>query len=896
MTKTCKKILLTVFLALCFVLCFGALAACGDDDANDPNGTDDDAVTYTVTVLKDDETPASGVKVTIRKGSSRFPGKTTDANGKAEFELSPDNYTVELDKNTLPEQYGVADGANLSLTKDSRSLTVTLAKKFAYTVNLVDTIGNPYYAEGVTVGVCTLNGTCKTPVALGSNGVAVIEEVANDYHVKVEGLPADKAIPCNSENYYTEMDFSATETEMTITVYSLTEVSAFTPMTNDEKAAYASQNNSYAADNVLTAYHVQKTLAAGQTAYFSFTPQFDGQYRIYKDTAASYLYNGTAFQVGNNGKGIYSYLPDVLQKGKSYRFNVSNLGSVAINADFVIETPAASNTQISGQFASQITTTATIVKEGANAIIELSPTVGVALKLTAQGATKASILCFNASSFAENAVHSDYTAGAVCTAKFTQDQVGGALYFSVAVDDAANYPVELQVKIERTNVLTNTINTVSVTENLSTYAKPDNTALKSAEVTAESELVKNAENGYYYANNRLVLVKINELAYKDKSNPYVKYVLDVTPEADKNDLAAGKTFSDYRMFIRGFLNYTEIKDSHGIVLSREIPGNITAEKYYAKFANADGAYPLTEELLTFVKALYANNTSYLSGSWTDELYCYKSATLSDDPIVGDYAQFSLSGNTTLTVNADGTFEIESMGKETGVWEKNPDGTYTFTNPDPNFGDVYTVTRDELGILNFVGEFTSYSFKTDVIVNNYVVVSIGGTDTLAVKCDGTYTFTENNHPATGTWVKNANGTYTFTDDDEDWGSIYTVTRNNTGVLAFVDENDETAYEFKVYVDPVVNENPGYETADKTTRLTVRDDGTCSLFATNYSYAYDGTWSNKDNSYSFTIISGNDDDPITTVYTATFNKYTHTLTLTEQGAADPAYVFTAVNEEE
>ena len=62
MTKTCKKILLSVFLALCFVLCLGAFAACGGESNNN--------YTYTVTVKLEDDKPASNVRVKPKKGNA----------------------------------------------------------------------------------------------------------------------------------------------------------------------------------------------------------------------------------------------------------------------------------------------------------------------------------------------------------------------------------------------------------------------------------------------------------------------------------------------------------------------------------------------------------------------------------------------------------------------------------------------------------------------------------------------------------------------------------------------------------------------------------------------------------------------------------------------------------
>ncbi|MDE6411711.1 MAG: Ig-like domain-containing protein [Clostridia bacterium] len=217
--KKTKKLLLTVFLTLCFVLCFGAFAACdGNDDPFDP----DNAVTYTVTVNKD-SAPVSDVTVAIHKGSSRLISEKTDANGKATFELVPDSYTVKL--STLPVHYEVSANANLSLTKDSHDLTVSLTMMSGYTVKLVDTNGDPYYAADVTVAGCEIGGSCKSASMLGTDGIAILPYTIyplGEYHVKIVGLPDGMGYDRDAEDYYTgagaDSNLTATRTELTITI------------------------------------------------------------------------------------------------------------------------------------------------------------------------------------------------------------------------------------------------------------------------------------------------------------------------------------------------------------------------------------------------------------------------------------------------------------------------------------------------------------------------------------------------------------------------------------------------------------------------------------------------------------------------------------------------------
>lgn len=379
MTKTCKKVSLSIFLVFFFALFAGIFASCGE--TKEEPVPKDDAVTYTVTVKYDGTTPASGVKVTVGKGTATYETKETDANGKVEFSLSPDDYDVTV----KAEGYSVAAGSDLKLTKEKHELTVTLTENFAYKVKLVNADGTPYYAEGVMVGICTLSGNCLTPVAIKEDGMARCSADKGDYHVKITNLPETAAYEQDEEGYYTGENFSAEKTEMTITVYTVTPVTGAKPMTEAEKTAFAEKGFGYTA-NTATAYHFVKTLKAGETAYYSITPDCDGEYYFYKDTAASYLGNGKIFQKGNQGQAIFNIL--TLKAGTTYYFNVSNPTAAEIEAEFVVEAPVASYSQITGAG----TVNVTIAKEGENAIIELTPAIGASFKLTAQGTQKTSII------------------------------------------------------------------------------------------------------------------------------------------------------------------------------------------------------------------------------------------------------------------------------------------------------------------------------------------------------------------------------------------------------------------------------------------------------------------------------------------------------------------------
>ncbi len=892
MTKTCKKVLLSILLAISCVVYAGLFVACG--------GTSDDAVMYTVTVRYDETTPAGGAKVTVGKGGATYDTKTTDKNGKVEFSLSPDDYQITI----KADGYSVPADADLTLTKEKRELVVTLVEDFAYKVKLISVDGTPYYAQGVMVGVCTLSGNCLSPVALKEDGTARCKTEKGDYHVKITGLPETVTYEHDAEGYYTGENFSAEKTEMTITVYPVTPVLSATPMTEAEKTAFAAKGFGYTA-NTATAYHFTKTLKAGETAYYSITPDCDGDYNFYKDTAASYLENGKEFKKGNLGQTIFNIL--TLKADTTYYFNVSNNTDAQIEAEFVVEAPVASYSQITGAG----TVNVTIAKEGSNAVIELTPAMGASFKLTAQGTQKTSIKSYISAYYAENAEHEagDYKAGDECSEKFTEDRKGTSLYFSVAVKDVTSYPVTFEVKVEKIADLKNKTNEVRATETLSQY--PDN-ADSTKELTAvpfdgTATLVYNETDKFYHlgtADGPVVVVMLTEksdrfaldggLVYLEEFNEGLRkipYVLDVTSDADKADLTKGNTYNDYRIMLRGFGEY-DLKPNQmgGNDLVRP---TITEQRYYAKFVNSDGVYPLTKELEAFLKVFAQNNVANIIGTpaegceWLFACYTYAQEQVAD-VVVGEYVS---TLDYKLTVKANGTYVISEYNMraqdwtetESGTWKKTGENAYTFTLViDYGFGDPeivnYTVTRDaQTGALTWVDTamdnnepYGVFEVYVDPVVGNYEQATMGGTVTLTVNADGTFTIAQGRGSNSGTWVKNNDGTYTFTmvidyqDGSDPVNIVYTVTRNEqTGGLKFHnnEEQDPEYYEYEFEVPAPVETDPvvgNYESVDGDYKLTVNADGTYVIMMFNprgqsWEEYESGTWKkNNDGTYTFTAV--------------------------------------------
>lgn len=172
-----KRILL-MLLSLSLIVCgMTAITSCDKDGgATDGDGDSNTAKkeNYTVTVLNSDGSPISNIIVKIMKGEDSQGMKPTSADGKASFELYPDDYTVTLTV-TGGESYSYDESA-LKLTAEKRELTVTLTEKATNTVDLY----NDSKAYVITTGSYALDFDTE-----GLTYFLFIPEVAGRYKFSV---------------------------------------------------------------------------------------------------------------------------------------------------------------------------------------------------------------------------------------------------------------------------------------------------------------------------------------------------------------------------------------------------------------------------------------------------------------------------------------------------------------------------------------------------------------------------------------------------------------------------------------------------------------------------------------------------------------------------------------
>lgn len=670
--KSVKKSLFAIILTLCVALCVGLFTACKGE-----NTPPSDDVTYTVTVKTDATAFASGVTVTLSKGSAKLGTATTGVDGKATFTAPKDDYTVSLSK--LPAHYQMPEDADLSLSADKKELTITLARAFAYEVKLVNPDNTPFYADGVKVGVCTFTGNCLAPVNLGKDGVALIEQEKNDYHVQILGLK-NYVYECDKDGYYTGKNFSATETKMTVTVYPATVLDGGEPLTAEQKKALTSKFVNYSEFMYdYTAYSHKVAIAAGDVAYFKFTPELTASYVIFSLGDFTHYFGGDSFSLtAQEGDDYFQAAfgrEFVMEADKTYFFTVQSNSAATTEILFLL--PSASYTVLDG-VAQVATVDVTINDAKANAVIALTPKTAGSYTATVKGAALTNITStlYSPDAYSDPAADADYVAEATKTVKLTASNLGTTVFFTIKAKGP--FPQNFKVEIKNNGAIVDEYVNVTVKEKLERKTAPLGSSLVPVPVNGTAKLVYNDTDKSYHigsASGSQVVVNItketpsrtgepNGLAYLDKNTLLqFKYVITET----NDDPTKGDKLTDYREFIRGFKDYAGEEFA--------IPSPLTQTNCYANFVDENGCYPLTKELETFLKAIVGANANFFdwnvpgSDNWLFACYVYGDP-VAVDPIVDEYRNSPGEDEeqVVLKVNADNTFVIEATGGVGGTTE------------------------------------------------------------------------------------------------------------------------------------------------------------------------------------------------------------------------------------
>ena len=198
-----KKILSMILAFTLLLSSMFLLASCGKDKGkNEGNsnegGTENDnggateKVDYIVKVVDQNGDAVADAEITLYVGPQANELKT-DKDGVAKFNTAPVSVPVDAILESVPREFYTISGEDEKrFAGDSYSVTFTVTKKDAYTVNVKDTFGNA--VAGVTVQICAGDTCSPFTKVTDSNGEAVLymapdsEDVGIQINVVPEGF------------------------------------------------------------------------------------------------------------------------------------------------------------------------------------------------------------------------------------------------------------------------------------------------------------------------------------------------------------------------------------------------------------------------------------------------------------------------------------------------------------------------------------------------------------------------------------------------------------------------------------------------------------------------------------------------------------------------------------
>lgn len=201
-----KKIISAILVAMMVLSLSVCMFSCNDDPDTDgeSGGTQTTSKTYTVTVLDEDGNPVKGAYVTFTAEGGNMIPYETKADGKASFSNSK-NVTITL--LSIPTGYE-SDKVGATLAPDADGNVTVTVKKAAvadpFVILVVDGEGNP--VKDVIVQMCSLAGSCRTPVVTGEDGKAEYPFEEGEFKVQltggIDGVPEGYTIDDPDQNFY----------------------------------------------------------------------------------------------------------------------------------------------------------------------------------------------------------------------------------------------------------------------------------------------------------------------------------------------------------------------------------------------------------------------------------------------------------------------------------------------------------------------------------------------------------------------------------------------------------------------------------------------------------------------------------------------------------------------
>lgn len=720
--------------------------------------------TYTVSVTLPSGSGQSGVGVIFTPDSQteQTIRETTDSNGTVSVRLSTQiRYLVTLDESTLPDNFKLSDAdANGISTATGTSIKFRLVVPVTYNFVVSGPEGAPLGNISVSYAA-TPTGVRKPLGKTNESGKLSVKIAPTEGYAFIT---APKGYAYN-EDYSGNMYRLDSKIVTTFRLYVLEVLSLEDPMskTQCEEFAQESQNSYFGTlmdEGLSSAYLVSKTFErANEIQLLSYTAQESGEYTLFVNyTNGNYdfsAYNSLNFkQLINTLKpnDPFKHFSILCEKGKTYYFSLKP-GTDRQEVEFVIVSPKEKNeVSVKGEGTYELS-----VRENLPADIIFAPTLAGEYTFTVTGASHIQINVYSSNKFPlESSDTGVLNMELWKSTLYFDDGTPTNVWFLIrftSTDENAVYPVSFDVRVTRTDIdekeYKKVINHVEVTETLTQYADQAGTLTQIGVNGTNAKIVKGADGLYHYGSESgaVVVIKLKgpiDVFYPaedggnfellDEFSSFYRFLVRT------DETALCKYYDDYAKFLRGYVYFGEQNSASG--------------EYYTKYVNSDGVYPLTDELIPFLKLVAQQNEKFFAycidyvytkdSLWLFSAYTYVVADQnypvleSDDfnivgegtestpfnlELIGGKSQGSVTVNTqnlngddvlhcTFTTPADGDYRITLL---------NPDGEILFTETDveSNFneedypyyivkaGNTYHFTLGSMSqsAINYVVEFT-----------------------------------------------------------------------------------------------------------------------------------------------------------------------------------------------
>ena len=597
MKKAWKKIAALIAVT-CLALCGLILSACGGDSQAD----------YSVSLTRPSGAAVVDAKVIFTPDAKDKAAveAVTDENGKCTVRLYTDmDYTVTADNlgNFILQTRKIH-------TKKGEDIELKVVLPITYTFEVTGPEGADL--SNITVSYsATVDGE-RTPLGqTGEDGKLWAMREPTDGYAFI--TPPEGYV--YNENYVTKCPYimsSLRPQTITFELIRHEQLSLDTTMSGEEINAFQteSKNTVFKAmmeSSVRNAYSFRKTAddAEAQKVY-SFRAAEAGEYWVFANYAGEYMLsvsdnlNLNGQNALNSTSGSFDHFSVVCEEGTTY-YLYAQADTAQHDFQFVIVSPQERNeTLVTAEGDAELS-----ILENLPAIIRFMPSVAGEYTFTTESDVKIEVISnsYVVDSSDNGTLKIEVTAGNLVYGDGSPSHISWQLRFT-ALDANPVYPLNINVHITRENIIEYTlqVKVVEVTEKLTKYEDQKGTLTAIGVNGTTGQIVKGADGYYHYGSENGAVVVIKLKGEIDVFYPEVKFeALDESYEfyrfhKSTDDEKHIYYHENYAKFLRGYLAYGDDKNASG--------------EYYLKYVNSDGVYPLTDELITFLKLVADRNSSF----------------------------------------------------------------------------------------------------------------------------------------------------------------------------------------------------------------------------------------------------------------------------------------------